>query len=214
MATQLIITTNNMKQPKERKPDVTIRKLKAKGYRYKLDELTKEEKKQQREGIKEKDPRTGETVTYEAPDYNYYYKEIEGATVKIFKAGDRLYYKNGWFRYMSALPLIEADAIEEKKYSHLQELVQDTKPISVHSNMHVMYVEDTEMIKCQGGPLDGNEYQWRVKYPIFMCQFTDESDGKVKSARYKRNMRIVEQDGRKVRINERDNIYIFDTIIG
>lgn len=187
-----------MKEKKERKPNVTARKLTAAGYRYKLKELTKEEKKIQREGVKEIDPKTGQQVTFDAPDLNYYYKKVGEITVKIFKVGDRFYYKNTWFRYMEKLPALEALAKEDHIYDGLQKLVVDTKPLSDTPTeiLPLGYVH----IRLEGGPLDGQYKAWQLSFPMYMGQFTDE-DGKVMAARYRRSA-------------ENKEIYTFDTIFG
>lgn len=199
-----------MKEKKERKPDVSARKLKAAGYRYRLKELTKEEKKIQREGVKEIDPKTGRTVTYAAPDLNYYYKKIEKATVKLFKVGDRFYYNNTWFRYMNMLPAIEKLAKDDYLYGELQKQVVDTKVIADTPTQ--ILPPGYEHIHLLGGPLDGTTKVWNLAFPASMIQFVD-NDGKTKSARYQREMPIVEIDGRRQRINERKNIYNFKDII-
>jgi hypothetical protein len=199
-----------MKALKERKPDVSARKLKAAGYRYKLQELTKEEKKVQREGVKETDPVTNRVRTYDPPDMNYFYKVIGDVTVKIFKAGDRFYYKNAWFRYMDKLPALEALAKEDHKYELIQEQVIDTKPLADTPTKQL--APGLSYIELVGGPLEGTAKAWNLAFPSCMIQFTDD-DGKVKSARYQREMPIVEIDGRKQRVNDRRNIYKFLDII-
>lgn len=199
-----------MKALKERKPDVSARKLKAAGYRYRLQELTKEEKKIQREGVKEVDSETGKTVTYSAPDLNYYYKIIDKAIVKIFKVGDRFYYNNTWFRYMKTLPAIEKLAKDDYLYTEFQKQVVDTRPIA-DTPIQIL-PPGYEYIHLCGGPLDGTTKPWNLSFPSCMIQFIDD-DGKTKSARYQREMPITEIDGRKQRINNRNNIYNFKDII-
>lgn len=202
-----------MTEKREKKPDVTKRKLKAAGYTYRLEHLTKEEKKEQKEGIKEYDPVTKQTVTYSPPDLNYFYKPTpNGGSTKIFKVGDRFYYKNNWLRYMKQLSLIESDAAEEQEYAELQKLVVDTRPRQRNKNIANL-LPGCQLIVLVGGPLDGDTYSWRIEYPMFMMQFEDD-DRKVKSARYERDMSIVEVDGAKVRTNERVNVYNFKDIIG
>jgi hypothetical protein len=174
---------------KEKKPNVTGRKLKAAGYRYKLSELTKEEKKIQREGIKETDPKTGREITFDPPDMNYYYKIIDKVTVKIFKVGDRFYYKNSWFRHMDKLPALEQLAKDDYFYDGMQAKMVDTKPLlDTHSteicpeNIPAGYI----MIRLNDGPLHNQSKVWKESFPTFMAQFVDE-DGKVKGVRYKRD---------------------------
>lgn len=199
-----------MKEKNERKPDVSARKLKAAGYRYKLKELTAEEKKIQREGVKEIDPKTGKTITYPPPDLNYYYKVVDQATVRIFKVGDRFYYKNSWFRYMDKLPALEALAKQDHIYEGLQAQVVNT---TVIPNMPIQVLpEGYSWIQLMGGPMDGTKKPWKISFPSCMIQFVDV-DGKTKSARYQRDMPIVEIDGRRQRINDRNNIYNFKGII-
>lgn len=202
----------------EKKPDVTARKLVKRGYKYKMSELTKEQKKEQREGVKEYDTRIKQTVTYDPPDYNYYYKKIDDATIKIFKVGDRFYYKNNWVQYMSRLPLVEEDARVEHQYADLQARVVDTKPLvsdTVVAEEPIFLLPGWEVITLEGGPaqLNGKQFAWKLDYPVFMRQYEDPN-GKVRSARYQRNMNIVEIDGIKSRINERVNVYNFKDIIG
>ncbi len=178
-----------MTQIKERKPDVSARKLKAAGYRYKLTELTKEEKKIQREGIKEIDPKTGREITFDPPDMNYYYKIIDKVTVKIFKVGDRFYYKNSWFRHMEKLPALEKLAKEDHIYDGLQSKMIDTKPLPDTHNPEI-YPETIPpgyvRIRLNDGPLHNQSKIWKESFPTFMAQFVDE-DGEVKGARYKRD---------------------------
>lgn len=176
-----------MKPVKERKPDVSAKKLKAAGYAYKLKELTKEEKLIQKHGIKETDPKTGKVKTYDPPDLNYYYKVIGDVTVKLFKVGDRFYYKNTWFRYMAKLPALEALAKEEKKYDDLQALVVDTEPLADTNPIDIKLKPGQVIIALSGGPLDGSEHVWSEGYPMFMRQFKD-TEGVVKSARYRRDI--------------------------
>lgn len=169
---------------KERKPDVTARKLKKQGYKYKMEELTPQQLKEQREGIKEVDEK-GKVHTYEPPDYNYYYKTIGDATVKIFKVGDKFIYNGGWFRYMDTLPLIEQRAKANAVYEALEAKVKDTPLVDTPTQPTAAL---PDIIELADGPLHGKSIAYDKRFPVFMTKIKNEDTGKLDAVRYKSPM--------------------------
>lgn len=169
---------------KEKKADVTGRKLKRQGYAYKMDELTREQRREQREGIKEVDEK-GKVHTYDPPDYNYYYKQIGDVIVKIYKAGDKFYYKNVQFRYMETLPQLEQRAKVDAVYDALDAKVKDTLPEDEPQTTTAML---PDMIELVGGPLHGHKKPYNKTFPTYMTQYRNPDTGKIDAVRYKSPM--------------------------
>lgn len=177
-----------MAKIKVKKPDVTGRKLERAGYTYKLKNLTKEERQQQKEGIKVWDKKEQRFRIYEPPDHNYYYKQVGDVEVKIFKAGDKFYYNNSWFSHMAQLPILEARAKQNKAYDDLDKQVVDTKPIADTVNtLSEPPPFGTIYISLVGGPMDGKRVVWATTFGMYMGQFIDEVTGKTSAARYKKS---------------------------
>ncbi len=146
------------------------------GYRYRLTELTKKEKK--------------EDVRSDSEDNDYFYK----GDLRIYHVIECFYYNGSQVKFARQLSFIEAAHEENKKFASIK--LTDTTPVN---NIQVKQLKDNKsqpLAKVKGiielkrgkdiGPLDGSLVPWDNSLPLFAVQFYDKQ-GKVHMARYKRN---------------------------
>lgn len=178
---------------------ITRRKLLRRGYKWKIDILTEEELDWLQNGV----PVEGKpNVRKPAPDYFYFFKEVDGAEVQIFKVGDEFYYSGVKLKTMSQIEICEGLAKEGKRWEAYEAKMEDTKPI-LNRDFVEIKTDKTALplgfILLKGGPMDSVTVRYNNKLPFYMAQ-TEVGEGEDKSViapRYKRS-------------KEDHNVYEFD----
>lgn len=157
--------------------------LRDKGYTYKLDILTPEEKEEWENG------RTimyeEEEVTVDSTDYDYFFKDLhceEGIVmVKIYHVGGKYYWNDSEVRLAYMLDIVEGKEKQNAKYAALQAQVKDTVPVEIDKLPSMPGVP----IKFEGGILDGKSVQYNNTLPYYAVQLRDRK-GKPFTVRYRR----------------------------
>lgn len=178
--------------PKQKR--ITANQLKIHGYRWKLKELTSEEKDWVQNGIVKYDDdgnplkdKNGRVRRFERPDYQYYYKIVDGQEVKLFKVGDQFYWNGVRMETVDRLEIMEKSAKENAFYENIYGKLEDTKPPADTINEIVEEKPSKwpHVISLKGGPITDQKRPYNTMFPFFMEQV--KVDGETVAARYKRN---------------------------
>lgn len=181
---------------------ITARRLKLRGYKWKIDHLTDEQLDWLQNGV----PVEGKpNVRKPAPDYFYFFKEVDGAEVQIFKVGDEFYYSGVKLKHMNQIEICEGLAKEGKKWEAYEAKMKDTHPIRLENigepaakvtgiseddkGLNLKFELLPGHIFLKGGPVDGVIVKYRNSLPFYMTQIeVGEGEGaQVIAPRYKRS---------------------------
>jgi hypothetical protein len=178
-----------------RKQNPIARLLKKRGYKWKLDHLTTEEREWAEKGV----PVEGKpNVRKQAPDYFYYYKPVEGGECRIYTVGDKFYFGEGGgveIKTADQIGRCEELSKDNAKWAAMQKSMQDTKPafdLTVQDTKENVTVitnnKKGTVVTLKGGPLDGQRIRYDNRFEFFMGQVTvkDGESDKVIAPRYKR----------------------------